>query len=52
MAATPGIDFGAHGTQRYVRFAYTQGMADLKEAARRVARFCAAKGLRPTSPRA
>jgi aspartate/methionine/tyrosine aminotransferase len=43
VAATPGVDFGAHGTKRYVRFAYTQGMADLKEAARRLARFCAEK---------
>jgi aspartate/methionine/tyrosine aminotransferase len=44
VAATPGVDFGAHGTKRYVRFAYTQAMADLEEAARRLARFCAARG--------
>jgi aspartate/methionine/tyrosine aminotransferase len=43
VAATPGVDFGAHGTKRCVRFAYTQGMADLKEAARRLARFCAGR---------
>jgi aspartate/methionine/tyrosine aminotransferase len=41
VAVTPGIDFGANGTKRYVRFAYTQGMAELREAARRLARFCA-----------
>jgi aspartate/methionine/tyrosine aminotransferase len=40
VAATPGIDFGAHETQRYVRFAYTRGMADLEEAAARLARYC------------
>ena len=40
VAATPGIDFGGNATQRYVRFAYTRGMADLEEAAARIARFC------------
>jgi len=43
VAATPGVDFGAHRTKHYVRFAYTQSMADLKEAARRIARFCDAR---------
>jgi aspartate/methionine/tyrosine aminotransferase len=43
VAATPGVDFGSHGTKRYVRFAYTQGMSELEEAARRLARFCAEK---------
>jgi aspartate/methionine/tyrosine aminotransferase len=41
VAATPGVDFGANQTSRYVRFAYTRGMDDLEEAARRIARFCA-----------
>jgi aspartate/methionine/tyrosine aminotransferase len=41
VAATPGLDFGAHETRRYVRFAYTRGMDDLEEAARGIARFCA-----------
>ena len=40
VAATPGIDFGSNGTKRYVRFAYTQGMADLEEAAERLKRYC------------
>jgi aspartate/methionine/tyrosine aminotransferase len=40
VAATPGIDFGANGTKRYVRFAYTRSMADLEEAARRIRRYC------------
>jgi aspartate/methionine/tyrosine aminotransferase len=40
VAATPGIDFGAHETKRYVRFAYTRGLADLEEAAVRLKRFC------------
>ena len=43
VAATPGIDFGGHGTQRCVRFAYTRGMADLEEAAVRLKRFCAGR---------
>jgi aspartate/methionine/tyrosine aminotransferase len=43
VAATPGADFGAYGTKRYVRFAYTQSMKDLEEAARRIARFCGAR---------
>lgn len=48
VAATPGLDFGAHQTQRYVRFAYTRGMADLEEAAVRLQRFCL-ETLRPRS---
>ncbi len=40
VAATPGLDFGAHGTKRYVRFAYTRSMDDLEEAARRLQRYC------------
>jgi aspartate/methionine/tyrosine aminotransferase len=40
VAATPGLDFGGNGTDRYVRFAYTRSMDDLEEAARRIARFC------------
>ena len=39
VAATPGVDFGANQTGRYVRFAYTRSMDDLQEAARRIARF-------------
>lgn len=39
VAATPGIDFGAHQTSRHVRFAYTRSMADLEEAAARIRRF-------------
>jgi aspartate/methionine/tyrosine aminotransferase len=41
VAATPGVDFGANGTEHYVRFAYTRAMADLEEAARRLLRFTA-----------
>jgi len=47
VAATPGLDFGANGTQRYVRFAYTRSMADLEEAARRLKKFSSGK-IRPT----
>jgi aspartate/methionine/tyrosine aminotransferase len=41
VAATPGIDFGANGTRRYVRFAYTRSMGDLEEAAACIRRFAA-----------
>jgi aspartate/methionine/tyrosine aminotransferase len=41
VAATPGVDFGANGTDRFVRFAYTRSMDDLEEAARRLTRFAA-----------
>ncbi len=41
VAATPGTDFGANQTGRFVRFAYTRGRSDLEEAAERVGRFCA-----------
>ena len=41
VAATPGVDFGANGTDRFVRFAYTRSMQDIQEAARRLARFVA-----------
>jgi len=43
VAATPGLDFGANGTQGCLRFAYTRGMADLEEAAARIAGYCAAR---------
>jgi aspartate/methionine/tyrosine aminotransferase len=39
VAATPGVDFGSNRTDRFVRFAYTRGMADLEEAAERIRRF-------------
>jgi aspartate/methionine/tyrosine aminotransferase len=41
VAATPGSDFGANGTQAFVRFAYTRGLAELEEAATRLERYCA-----------
>jgi aspartate/methionine/tyrosine aminotransferase len=43
VAATPGADFGAHGTAHSLRFAYTRSLEDLEEGAARVARFCAAR---------
>src|SRR2546421_10221450 len=39
VAATPCADFGANGTARFVRFAYTRSMDDLEEAAARITRF-------------
>ena len=41
VAATPGIDFGANGTDHFVRFAYTRSMEDLEKAASRITRFAA-----------
>ena len=41
VAATPGNDFGANDTARYVRFAYTRGMQDLEEGVRRIHAACA-----------
>jgi aspartate/methionine/tyrosine aminotransferase len=41
VAATPGIDFGANGTDRFVRFAYTRALSDLEEAAAGIRRFAA-----------
>ncbi|MDQ5850029.1 MAG: pyridoxal phosphate-dependent aminotransferase [Pseudomonadota bacterium] len=41
VAATPGIDFGANGTGRFVRFAYTRGLEDLRRAAVAIRRFAA-----------
>jgi len=41
VAATPGLDFGANGTARCLRFAYTRGLAELEEGAARIAQFCA-----------
>ena len=40
VAVTPGTDFGSYNGGRYVRLAYTRGMQDLEEGARRIARFC------------
>ena len=45
VAATPGIDFGSNETARFVRFAYTRGLADLEEGATRIARFRAMTAL-------
>jgi aspartate/methionine/tyrosine aminotransferase len=41
VAATPGMDFGANDTGRFVRFAYTRGMDELQDAAARIKRFLA-----------
>ena len=41
VAATPGTDFGANGTQAFVRFAYTRGLEELEDAATRLERYCA-----------
>lgn len=39
VAVTPGIDFGSHGAQHHLRFAYTTGMDRLQEGVARLARI-------------
>lgn len=39
IAATPGIDFGAHRARSHIRFAYTQPLPRLAEAMSRLDRF-------------
>jgi aspartate/methionine/tyrosine aminotransferase len=39
VAITPGIDFGSNRTERYVRFAYTQDIAQLKKGIDRLKEF-------------
>jgi aspartate/methionine/tyrosine aminotransferase len=39
IAATPGVDFGAHHATRHIRFAYTQPLPRLSEAMTRLDRF-------------
>jgi len=36
VAATPGIDFGSHGTRGYLRFAYTREIAHMREGVERL----------------
>lgn len=39
VAITPGLDFGEHHAQRYVRFAYTQPVEQLQVALQRIGEF-------------
>lgn len=39
VAITPGVDFGEHHAQRYVRFAYTQPVEQLQVALQRIGEF-------------
>jgi aspartate/methionine/tyrosine aminotransferase len=39
VAITPGLDFGEHHAQRYVRFAYTQPVEQLQIALQRIGEF-------------
>jgi len=41
VAATPGIDFGSNGTERFVRLAYTRSMSEIEEGVSRIRRVCA-----------
>lgn len=40
IAVTPGVDFGANDTARYMRFAYTRSYSDLEEAMARLRAAC------------
>jgi len=39
VAITPGVDFGSYNASKYVRFAYTTGMDNLKEGIARIKKF-------------
>lgn len=39
VAITPGLDFGSHHAERYIRFAYTTSMTNLQRAVERIRRF-------------
>jgi aspartate/methionine/tyrosine aminotransferase len=41
VAITPGKDFGSNQAERYVRFAYTRSMSDLREGVHRLRKFLA-----------
>ena len=41
VAATPGSDFGANETRRFVRFAYTRSIEEIEEGVDRIRRACA-----------
>jgi aspartate/methionine/tyrosine aminotransferase len=44
VAITPGIDFGTNDTEHYVRFAYTQNVAKLKDGVERLKNFFGKRG--------
>ena len=39
IAVTPGIDFGSHGTNHYVRFSYTRSIAHMREGVERLVSY-------------
>ncbi len=41
IAVTPGIDFGSHGTNHYVRFSYTRSIAHMREGIERLVSYLA-----------
>lgn len=44
VAITPGIDFGSHGPESYLRFAYTTSMENLRQGVARLADFRSTRG--------
>ncbi|GAB6065143.1 pyridoxal phosphate-dependent aminotransferase [Aquifex pyrophilus] len=39
VAVTPGVDFGKNKTEKYIRFAYTRSIEELKEGVERIRKF-------------
>ncbi|MCF6173767.1 MAG: aminotransferase class I/II-fold pyridoxal phosphate-dependent enzyme, partial [Campylobacteraceae bacterium] len=39
VAATPGVDFGINGTDKYIRFAYTRNIEHLKVGVERIKKY-------------
>ena len=39
VAVTPGVDFGSHQTNRYIRFAYTRDIEHMREGVERIKRW-------------
>jgi len=50
VALTPGLDFGAHGAERFVRLSYAASREDLSEGLERLGRFMRANGWPADAP--
>lgn len=44
IAVTPGIDFGSHATERYLRFAYTRSIEHMAEGVKRLKSYLKERG--------
>ena len=43
IAVTPGIDFGSHGTEHYLRFSYTRSIEHMREGVERLVTYLASR---------